>query len=127
MSCISCVPRALFGSCCSCNTNPVPYVSDLQDLAQRWGQAFSKHYGTSCRWVDLHATKHEMAQYQKYKIGAKVTNVHYEGSGTAIDMPGILVTDKTINDTSLVQTSVFKQLLQPSPGPWTKLLTLESP
>lgn len=50
-----------------------------------------------------------MAQYQQYKIGATVTNVHYQGTGTAIDMPGIVITDETVNDTSLVQKSVFKR------------------
>ncbi len=110
MSLISCVPKNLkvfFGDCCG-SSIPSQHISDLQDLAQQWGDAFSKHFGTTCRWVDLLATRPEMTQYQKYKIGAKVTNVSYEGSGTAIDMPGIVVTDQTINDTSLVQTSIFK-------------------
>lgn len=67
------------------------YVSDLQDLAQQWGIKFSELYDTTCRWIDLHATKPEMVQYKQYKIGAKVTNVRYEGSGTAIDMPVIVI------------------------------------
>lgn len=110
MAFISSIPKTLrvvFGNCCS-NSDPGQYVSDLQDLAQKWGNAFSKHYGTTCRWVDLHATRLEMAQYQQYKIAAKVTNVRYKRSGTAIDMPGVVVTDTTINDTSLVQKSIFK-------------------
>ena len=84
------------------------YVSNLQILAQQWGDKFSQHYGTTCKWIDLHATNRDMANYQQYKIAAKVTNVHYLGNGTAIDMPGIVVTDTTTNDTSLEQDSVFK-------------------
>lgn len=49
-----------------------------------------------------------MAQYQQYKIAAEASNFSYEGNGTAIDMPGVVVTDQTINDTSLVQKSIFK-------------------
>ena len=50
-----------------------------------------------------------MEKYQQYKIEAKVSSVNYQGSGTAIDKPGVVVTDKTINDTSVEQKSVFKR------------------
>ncbi len=85
------------------------YFSDLQLLAQKWGDKFSQHYGTTCKWIDLHATNRDMAQYQTYKIAAKVTNVRYNGNGTTADMPGLVVTDTTTNDTSLEQESQFKQ------------------
>ena len=88
--------------------NMTQYVSDLQALADRWGKAFSAKYGTSCRWVDLHARRSEMANYQQYKISAKSSNVRYEGSGTAIDQPGIVTTDSYTNNTSAEQSSVFK-------------------
>ena len=88
--------------------NMTQYVSDLQALADRWGKVFSAKYGTSCRWVDLHARRSEMANYQQYKISAKSSNVRYEGSGTAIDQPGIVTTDSYTNNTSAEQTSVFK-------------------
>ena len=84
------------------------YVSDLSDLAKQWGNAFSQHHGTTCELTDLHATHHRMANYQKYKIGAKVANVHYKGQGVAIDLPGVVVTDTVENDTSLQQKSTFK-------------------
>ena len=84
-------------------------VSDLQSLANQWGNAFSKSHGTTCKWVDLHAKDRQMSPYQQYKIEAQVTNVRYESSGTAIDMPGIVVSDTTTNDSSVQQESVFKR------------------
>lgn len=84
------------------------YLSDLQSLAQQWGAKFSEHYGTTCEWIDLHAANSAMAKYQQYKIAARMTNLRYEGSGTAVDLPGIVVSDTTTNDTTLKQKSVFK-------------------
>ena len=49
-----------------------------------------------------------MANYQQNKIAAKVANVRYEEKGTAIDVPGTVITDHYINDTSSEQSSTFK-------------------
>ena len=84
------------------------YVSDLQTLADEWGRAFSEHFGTTCLWVDLHAKRREMAQYQKYKISTKAENARYEGKGTLISVPGIVTTDTETNDSSVQQSEVFK-------------------
>ena len=84
------------------------YVSDLQDLANEWGKAFSKHYGTTCKWVDLHAKRSEMEKYKKYKISAKSENARYEGQGDSLELPGIVTTDSVNNDSSVQQSVTFK-------------------
>ena len=88
-------------------------MSNLQDLANQWGREFSKRYGTTCKWVDLHAKQHNMANYQQNKIATKVTNVRYEEKGTAIDVPGTVITDHYINDTIVRSSRALSNTINP--------------
>ena len=84
-------------------------VSDLQALAQQWGDKFSQHYGTTCKWVDLHAKKSEMAKFQFFKISARTNSGLFEGSGTATDIPGVTFEDSFTNESSEEQKMTFKR------------------
>lgn len=85
------------------------YCSNLQDLVEEWGKAFSKHHGTTWKWVDLHASCPKMKDDQKHKINARVENVRYKGDEKVIDLPGIVDMDSTTNDASTVHKSTFKR------------------
>lgn len=86
------------------------HVNDLYSLAKQWGERFSKEHGTSCKWVDLHASRKDMHEYKQHKISSRVTNVRYVPKESIYkDLPGTIITDSVTNDTSLEQESTFKR------------------
>ena len=82
------------------------YVSNLADVIKRWGDEFAKRNGTGNRLLGI---KMQYSGQPIPPLSFKVTNVHYTSQGNSSDLPGIVVTDKEINDTDLQQTSVFKR------------------
>ena len=83
-------------------------ISDLEDLVRQWANARSEKFGTTCKWVDLHARQSDMSQYQQYKLNIQVINVHYGSDISSYEMPGHIMEDTTINDSSLPQSAVFR-------------------
>lgn len=90
-------------------------LSDFQAICDEWGRAFSSRYGTTCRWVKLHAEGWGMEQYQQYKIAVRSENMRY-GTQSPIDVPGIATKQEFVNHGSIQQstTLTFKKSTESS-------------
>ena len=48
---------------------------NLEDLVKQWGNAVAVKYGNTFEWIDLHARKPAMANYQQHKLDIQVRNI----------------------------------------------------
>jgi hypothetical protein len=77
-------------------------VSELRAIVQSWGQAFSKKYGTTCKWVDLYARNPAMGKYQQYKVTVTNRNIVF-ATNPPIEAPSITFKQVYDNNTSMEQ------------------------
>ena len=84
------------------------YVSNLEDVIKSWGNEIAKRKGTSLDDIQMQYDP-SAEETSHLPLSFKVTNVHYTGQGDSSDLPGLVITDATTNDTDVKQTSVFKR------------------
>lgn len=84
-------------------------LSNFGDLCRSLGKAIAKDFGTSLKWVDLHASNPDMRNYQQYQIRVEVTNVHYSDNTNVTPMPGFTFEDQTKNYSDKPVKTVFKK------------------
>ena len=49
-----------------------------------------------------------MAQHQRYKVAARVSDVRYEDNGTTVDLPGVTIARTAVNNSDVDQNDVVK-------------------
>ena len=85
------------------------HISDLEALLRQWANTYATKAGTTINWIDLHGRHSAMSNYQKFKIKTEIVNIRYQGDASSSEMPGQIVEDTTLNNTSNPQKAIFKQ------------------